>query len=270
MNLKLSTAAGTVALVTASLFSNVGAVEAAQISGSLEISGGVVNVTSFGTLGSVFGVPLPPNVPPGTDPNTPFTNLDFTNLVTSQNPVGTGQFDIDNGTGDFSTFGPQPNPTPPPPAISDAGTIDDLLTVADFTTGLPKANFLDFSFLQPGSAFDLATVGVPSYTNTGTGVTISVGVTGIFDVVGFDPTPGTGSFGSETTYGQLSSLTGGAVTNFGSFISFISTPGNTINGLSWSASLEATPRGVPEPASVVGLMALGLAGVTLRKRNQKS
>ncbi|MGK7952574.1 MAG: hypothetical protein AB4368_28240 [Xenococcaceae cyanobacterium] len=268
----LLTVFGSASLFTVGLLANSSPASAARFAeGTFNISGGTVEIESFGTIRDVIGIPN----------DNPFTDFDFTNIGAG-NPDGFGQFTVGGGTGDFDPF--LASGTPP---IAQSGEIQDLSR--DDLLNLPgDLRFLEFTFQNPGNTFDLQTLGFSTFDETDTGITISVGGTGIFNLASQDtdmdgtidtdflPTPGDITFGTEITFGSLDGATDPAadINSLDEFLDYLSVPGNTISGISWSgeASLrEGDIPPIPESSNLVALLGFGLIGgtVIIRKRKHK-
>lgn len=247
----LLTVFGSASFFTASLLTNSPSASAANFAeGTFNISGGTVEIESGGTV-------------PAT--GAPFTDFDFFNLDGS-NTSGSGQFTVGGGTGDFETF----LATGTPPNIQ-SGTIQDIDFV-DFPIPPAIPGFLDFTFQNMGNTFDLTRIDeAATFDQTDVGVTISIGGSGIFNLVGFDPTPADITFGTEITFNSLSGGTTPPtdINSVEELTTFLSVPGNTITGISWSAEASLNPADIPESSNLVALLGLGLIGGTLMIRKGK-
>jgi hypothetical protein len=255
-------------LMAAGLVGIVTPAEAATIVGTIEISGANIQGFSLGLQ------PAPIPGPVGDPGNLiPVTTIDF-GFIGDSNPSdpdlvpGFGEFAINSADGIFSTFNPLPfqagrvkdlpSPDAPPPGFEP---VDDFLAFASPIGGTePVTDPDDFT-----GFFDLTDIQGITYTATANGINVNFDVDGLFTVDG-EKYDGEGIIGGEALF----SNNVGRFTDLPSFIDYLSDPGAELDIDSWSGNLNATIKGVPEPASVVGLMALGLAGVTLRKRSQKS
>ena len=229
--------------VAAGVFTGVGAANAATISSELKLSG-TLDATALGVNGP-FGNPL--------------TTFEFDDIGGNPN-VDTGEFVITEGNGPlFQVFNPLP---------FEAGTIRDLpIPLNDPTGFFPVEDFLDFSF-DPltGDPLDEAQFNLDTMTDV-TAVDTGVGVTTSFSVLGtFDTAQGTfngeGTFSADITYDAIA-----GVSNFAEYTTFLSTAGNRIEGIAYSADFiveqEVDNGVVPESSNVLGLLGLGLLGGTM-------
>lgn len=147
------------------------------------------------------------------------TGLDFTTLglLTPGTP---GLFHVDNSTGNFSAL------------YNLTGSISDFSFTGSGTASYPAVPLTAFQLISsPAFSFDLMSLAINQQTDD----LLTLSGTGILNMVGFDPTPGTFFFSANQAGGTLS----------------------------YSAS-EAT---VPEPGSLtlLGIGLFGLAGA-VRKR----
>jgi hypothetical protein len=261
MSTKISSLIGLFTFLAAGTLSVAAPASAATIVGTIDISGSNILATGL-------GIQVPGSDEPGA-PLVPATTVDF-GFIGDRNPgtpdlvPGVGEFLINSADGVFNTFNPLP---------LQAGRVKDLPAGGVFE---PVDDFLAFATPVGGSTpvtnpttftgfFDLENISGITYTSTANGINVNFDVEGEFtlDGVKYD---GEGIIGGEALF----SNNVGRFSDFNSFIDYISIAGNRLNVDSWSGNLNAVPPVVPEPASVLGLMALGLAGVTLRKRSQKS
>jgi hypothetical protein len=147
------------------------------------------------------------------------TGLDFTTtgLLT---PGTAGLFHVDNSTGNFSVL------------YNLSGSIMDFSFAGSGTASYPAVPITGFQLITaPAFSFDLQSLMINQQTDD----LLTLSGTGVFNMVGFDPTPGTFFFSANQAGGTLS----------------------------YSASEAA----VPEPGSLtlLGIGLFGLAGA-VRKR----
>jgi hypothetical protein len=233
----------------------------AAIIGTLEISG--ANIEAVGT-----GQTDPRN------PNVPTSTIDF-GFIGDRTPEepniipGLGEFSINSADGVFGQFGP------PPPQV---GRVVDLPDNGSF---FPVDNFLSFASnfgntppvtdpSQFNTFFDLDEFDVPVYTQTERGINVNFDVAGTFTLPDGRVVDGEGIVGGEVLF---SSQPGTPFNDLDSFLSYISTPGNAVNVDSWSGNFNAEEdvvQGVPEPATALGLVAVGTLAAATMKRKQRS
>lgn len=265
------TVLSSVSVFAVGLIGNSNPASAARFAeGTFNISGGTVEIESFGTISDATGGAI--------DSDFPFTDFDFFNLDGSNSP-GTGQFTVGGGSGDFAPF--LSSGTPPQ---VQSGTIQDLdlgELIGVATGQVPINGFLDFTFQNSGNTFDLLDLDdQATFDQTDVGVTISIGGTGIFrlvdqvqngEVVEFLPTPGDITFGTEITFNSLSSGTTPPtdINSVADLTAFLTVPGNEVTGISWSGEASLNPADIPESSNLVALLGLGLIGGTLMIRKGK-
>lgn len=255
MRLKAYTALGSLAILSAGVLVKANPASAASLVevGTIEISG-LLDATSLGTTPN-FPEPIP-GFP------APVTTFDFSAIgASSPDPTGspnTGEFQFTGGSGIFED--------PENPPLVFGGQIKDL---PDDATGLfePVDDFLTFSGIvldtDPSvdtstfdTTFDLAGITAVNYNDTGLGVGIVFSLEGSFDTPEVGVVQGEGTISADITYSDFAEFG-----NFEEFITFASTPGNVIEGISYSGNFVAFEQeAVPEPSSVVSLVTLGLIG----------
>ncbi|AFY75971.1 PEP-CTERM putative exosortase interaction domain-containing protein [Pleurocapsa sp. PCC 7327] len=258
MNWKISSAIGSLAFLSASALCNANPASAAII-GTIEIGGANIEARGLG-ITSPEGSPL--------------TTIDF-GWFGDQTPAapdqvaGFGEFNITSADGVFAAN------NPPPP---QAGRVRDLPVNGAFE---PVPQFLRFASnfgntvpvtdpSQFNTSFNISSTTPPVYKETARGINVAFDVTGTFNLPDGRTVDGEGIVGGEVLF---SSQPGTPFNNLTSFLNYISVQGNVVNIDSWSGNLNARIEQVPEPASVLGLLAAtGLAGATMRKgqRKQKS
>jgi hypothetical protein len=249
-------------LLTAGVLTNVVPANAAsmgRIIGTLEISGSNILSTGTGSLD------------PRTNPATPITTVDF-GFFGDSNPTdpdvvpGLGEFFIDSGDGVFGEF----NPPPPQvgrikdlPAGGNFAPVDDFLAFAsNFGNTPPVSNPGQFN-----TTFDLTEFDPPVYTQTSRGINANFDVGGTFTLPDGRVLHGEGILGGEILF---SSQPGRPFNSRESFLSYISTPGNTVDVDSWSGNLNVVEEvaTVPEPTTMMGLLTIGAFAMTFMRKQR--
>jgi predicted outer membrane repeat protein len=289
-NVKTSVGVLTALGINAALMIASAPAQAVGLTGTIGLSFSITAVaTGFcGQLGSsAVAVPC---TDPTADPTLPLTTLDFSNFSGApgfpQNPPFGGEASVTDATGDFALS------DPPPPAF---GQVRDLPT--------PSGNFTPTDWAQlfytvsggpiPGSgepilaySVDLLTLDFPEYFPTATGVTVNLSyTTRVTRVTDGAVGEGSGSFSGDILFirNVCGTNSGGAPICTASLVQeFFRTAGNTLPVLptdpeiSASTTLEVSAASsqitVPEPSSLVGLLALGVLGggnFLLRSKKQK-
>ena len=240
LNIKKISALASFTVVTTSVLTNI------QPSQALTLApDSTINIAGDVTL-EALGVDSPFN-------GEPLSTLDFLNFDGTSGD-GTGEFVITGGTLSFADFAPSAG------LGFQTGTIVDLPD-PEFPFGdprnadpatqgfVPTENFLVFSD-QLGNIvnFDLVTLGAPEYTTSGGSTSVTIGATGNFDTDMQTDVPGSFVFAAEFV-----DLTGAEVR------SILRTEGGILVGESNSGN-GIVGRAVPEPSSMISLIALGLAG----------
>jgi PEP-CTERM motif len=150
------------------------------------------------------------------------TGLDFTTTGVLT-PNVAGPMNVDGGTGTLAG------------ALLGPGTIKDFCFVAVGCGVYPGAPLVAWETGPGGGTFSLTSVAI---NNQNLSVLCLTG-TGVFNVVGFDPTPGTFTFSVTQTGGAFS----------------------------FSSTNAAAPTAVPEPGSMI-LLGTGLAGLAASVRRR--
>ena len=147
--------------------------------------------------------------------------IDFRPFTNVANPGDPGQFLVLNASGDFTSF----------IGFSSVGTIEDITFIGAGNTDFPAVPVASFQVIG-GFTFDL--LAIDSIQPNGAG-SLDIFGHGVFNVPGFDPTPGEFKFTGQQSGGSF--------------------------------SFSASQSTVPEPATVL-LLGSGLvaAGVFARKR----
>lgn len=197
----------------------------------------------------------------------PLSTIDFLNFNDPQPDFpGTGQFVITGGTDSFADFAP--DLSDPANPVFQIGTIKDLPIID------PPYPFGDPRYLEPGAVggfvpvedflafstpdnivnFDLEELNAPVYTQSGTGASASTSVTisaaGNFDTDMQTDVPGQFVFAAEFVGRTENEVRNILRTEGGSLVGE-SNSGNGIVG-----------EDVPEPSSIIGLVAFGLASAS--------
>lgn len=233
MKLTASSAIGALAVIAASVVSNVTPASAVQLSADTALNiGGNVDVIGSGITGA----------------------FDFLNFSAPTAGGTTGQFAVLGTSGSFSGLGLSVPPN------GTVGTIKDLIG------GQPlPADFIVAPSVSPTLTFDLDRISLPAVItdNTLGGASATLGFIGRFNgIAGFDETPGQANFSADfpnISAAQLTALlaSGGRVDNVSYSARFVATP---------------TTAAVPESSATPGLLALGVIGgvvaATQRKRSR--
>jgi PEP-CTERM motif len=244
-------------LMVAGILGSAVAANAATVVGTLEISTSNLQAIATGQQ----------------DPLGNFTAaLDF-GFIGDRTPgqpdrvPGVGEFVINSADGVLDNFNP-------PPFL--AGRIKDLPVNGVFS---PVDDFLSFAsgidntppVTNPAefdTTFDLLELERVTYTQTANGINANFDVNGIFTLADGTQYEGEGLIGGEILF---TAQPGRPFDDLASFLDYLETPGNLINVDSVSANFDLfqPPAPVPEPASVLGLLAVGALGATrLSKRKQ--
>lgn len=231
MKLTASSAIGALAVIAASVVSNVTPAGAVQLSADTALNiGGNVDVI-------------------GTGQNGQFDFLRFTAPTAGPTP---GQFAVLGTSGSFSGLGL----TVPPNAT--VGAIKDLIA----GQALP-ADFITAPEGSPSLTFDLKEVTLPAVItdNTLGGASATIGFKGVFNgIAGFDETPGQANFSADfpnINAAQLTALlaSGGRVDNVSYSARFVVTP-------------TAVPESSATPGLLALGVIGGVVAATKRKRSR--
>lgn len=232
MNLKVSSLLGAFAVVATTAVLNASPAEAVQLSDDSTLNlAGNVDITGIGPVTGSFNF------------------LDF-ELNDAPGLVG-----VIGRTGDFTSA------TPVIPSAGAVGTIQDLSAPIGDPASVDNFIVIDAFEDFTGLDFDLATISQPpELVAVATGTTVSLSITGDFDVPGFDETFGTAVFSAD-----ILDLDPDGV------IAFLS-GGGTLEDVSFSARFTVQPTPpvvVPEPSATLSLIALGVVGGMFGLRNRK-
>jgi PEP-CTERM motif len=244
-------------LLAAGVFGSAIPANAAEIVGTIEISTSNLLSTATGQL----------------DPLGNFTSeLDFGFIgdSTPQDPdlvPGVGEFAINSADGVFAEFNPPPiqaGRIRDLPVNGQFGQVDDFLAFASNVGNAPPVTDPN----QFNTFFDLGRIVDVTYTETANGINANFDVVGTFTLPDGTVYDGEGLIGGEVLF---SAQPGTPFNDLESFLDYISVQGNVVNIDSVSANFDAFAEApeVPEPATLLGLFAVGTLAAATLKRKQR-
>lgn len=253
MNLKKISALASFAVLATGFLGSVKPAQALTLE-----TGSTINIAGDITL-EALGLDSPVN-------GEPLSSLDFLNFDGTRG-AGTGEFVITSGTLSFADFAPTAGlgfqtgtiKDLPDPLFNGPGDID-FGNPANLDGFVPTEDFLVFSDQQGNIVnFDLEILGAPEYTGSAGSTSVTIGATGNFDTDMQTDVPGQFVFAAEFV-----GLNETEVRNI------LRTQGGILDGESNSGNGIVQGRDIPEPSSMIGLIAFGLAGAGFLAGSKKA
>lgn len=241
-------------LLAAGVFGSAIPANAASIVGTIEISTSNLLSTATGQRDELGNF-------------TAKLDFGFIGDSTPQDPdlvPDVGEFAINSADGVFAEFNPPPfqaGRIRDLPVNGQFGQVDDFLAFASNVGNAPPVTDPN----QFNTFFDLGRITRVTYTETANGINANFDVVGTFTLPDGTVYQGEGLIGGEILF---SAQPGTPFDDLESFQAYLSQAGNQINIDSVSGNFDAIEE-VPEPATLLGLFAVGTLAAATLKRKQR-